>query len=467
MARRMPTRAAFLALALLVAGCGASAPTPSGAVPSDRPGASGSPPATPGGADDAAAVGQAFVEAIAAGDLAAAEAMEDEAMRAAAPAAALGVIWSQLVDQFGAFERFGDVETQEQAPYTRATVPAVFANATVPLLVTVAADGRVAGLHLGAPVAAASPAAYVEPNAFTESEVTVGAAPWELPGTLAMPVGDGPFPAIVLLAGSGPTDRDGTMGVNAPLRDLAQGLASNGIAVLRYDKRTRAHPQEMAATAETITVREEVVDDAVAAIELLRSTPGIDPERVFLAGHSLGGHLAPRVAAEAPGTLAGISLLAANSSSLGSLILDQYAYLAGLGQLGPDPEAQLAELREQVARAQSPDLSPTTPTSDLPLGIPAAYWLDLRAYDPLAIAADLEVPMLFVQGGRDYQVPPSELDAWRAALAGREDVTFREYPALNHLLIAGSGQGRPAEYSEPGHVAPEVVTDLAEWILQR
>ena len=187
-------------------------------------------------------------------------------MRGAAPAAALTQLWGQLEEQFGAFTGVGDVAVKDAAPFVNATVTTSFANATVPLVVTVDAEGLVAGLHLGEPGPAASPpggsaprprapsptpggspAAYVKPDAFTETEVTVGSAPWTLPGTLSMPKGNGPFPAVVLVAGSGPQDRDGTIGPNAPLRDLAWGLASNGIAVLRYDKRTKAHGTEMAA----------------------------------------------------------------------------------------------------------------------------------------------------------------------------------------------------------------------------
>ena len=435
------------------------AATPSPAMPSPAP-------TGPAGGDPAA-IGHAFIDALARGDTAAAEAMEDDAMRAAAPAAALAQLWEQLVTQFGAFEGLGDVETTEQPPYTIATVQATFANASVPLLVTVAGDGRVAGLHLGTPATSPSPAAYVRPDAFTETELAVGSAPWQLPGTLAMPKGDGPFPAVVLLAGSGPQDRDETIGVNTPLRDLAWGLASAGIATLRYEKRTKEHAAEMAAQAATITVREETTDDAIAALEMLRETPGVDPDRVFLAGHSLGGYLAPRIAAQMGDPPAGIALLEANSSPLTTLILDQVEYLAANGSLGPDSGNQLAAVRAQVALAESADLSPSTPASGLPLGVPASYWLDLRTYDPLAISHDLAIPMFFSQGGRDYQVPPDELAAWRKALVGRNDVAFREYPGLNHLLMEGTGPSTPAEYSDPGHVAPELVADLAAWMLEQ
>ncbi len=470
-------RTALAALvAVAVAACtGGPSGTP-GASPSSAP-ASAGPDAS---GVDAGAIGRAFVEALAAGDTAAAEAMEDDTMRSAAPAAALGQLWDQVVGQFGAYQGIGTVETAVTAPYVNATVTTGFARATVPLIVTVDADGRIAGLHLGqpgpapsgassappSPVATASPAGYVDPAAFAETDVTVGAAPWALPGTLSMPVGEGSFPAVVLLAGSGPNDRDETIGPNAPLRDIAGGLASSGIAVIRYDKRTKVYGAQMAADPANMTVQEETVDDALAAVALLRRTPGVDPDRVFVVGHSLGGFLAPRVAQQAKGLVAGIGMLEANTSPLQAVILDQFEYLASEeGGASPQAVAALPAIREQVALVDGGTLSASSPASALPLGVPAAYWLDLRGYDPAATAAGLAMPMFISQGGRDYQVPPSELAGWRSALAGRDDVTIREYPALNHLLIAGTGPSRPAEYAVPGHVDAALVADLAAWVM--
>lgn len=476
MARRMLV-ALFVSL---VAGSCASAglsPSagPSATEPGQSPTASSAASPVPSGSGDPMAVARAYVEALASGNTAGAEAMEDPKLRGAAPAAKLASLWSSIVAQFGAYQGIGGATLAEAAPFTNVTVDALFANASLPLVVTLASDGQVAGFHLGSPgpartpaasgaaVPSAAPAEYVNPAAFTETPVTVGSAPWALPGTVSMPAGAGPFPAVVLLAGSGPQDRDETIGPNKPLRDLAWGLASAGIAVLRYDKRTRVYPAQMAAVAD-ITVKQEVTDDAAAAIGLLRTTAGVDPSRVFLAGHSLGGYLAPRIAAGVPGQLAGIAMLEANSTPLARLVLVQVTYLASL-QGSPDPSAsaQLDALRAQVALAESPDLSPATPASQLPLGVPASYWLDLRTYDPLATAARLPVPMLLTQGGRDYQVPPSELVGWRQALAGK-DATFREYPSLDHLLLSGSGQPSPDEYLVPGHVAPAVMADLVAWV---
>ncbi len=450
-----------LVAASVLAGCGPVTPSP--AAPSGAP----VTPNTSGG--DPAAIGRAFVGALSRGDDATAEAMEDATMRAAAPAATLGQLWAQFITQFGALQNIGGVTTTAQAPYTIAAVETTFANSTVTLTVAISSAGRVSGLHIAKVAASSSapvssPAAYVNPAAFTETAVTVGSAPWALPGTLTMPKGTGPFPAVVLVQGSGPNDRDETFGPNKPFRDLAWGLASRGIAVLRYDKRTFVYGAQMAADT-SITVRQETTDDAIDAIALLRMTPRVDPTRVFLVGHSLGAYLAPRIAAQVPGQLAGIAMLEAPITPLPQLILIQEQYLASLqGSPSPQVEQQLATLKEQVALAESPSLSPSTPASELPLNTPASYWLDLRTYHPVRVATGLTIPMFFSQGERDYQVPPSELHGWDQALVSHPNVTFRTYPAMDHLLLDGSGPATPAEYSVPGHVDSQLVADLAAWL---
>ena len=137
---------------------------------------------------------------------------------------------------------------------------------------------------------------YVDSEAFTEREVTVGRGEWSLPGTLSVPLQGDLHPAVVLVHGSGPNDRDETIGANKPFKDLALGLASKGVAVLRYEKRTLEHGSKMASLMEVLTPEEEVIEDALAAVSLLKETEGIDPDRIYVLGHSLGGTLAPRIA---------------------------------------------------------------------------------------------------------------------------------------------------------------------------
>ncbi len=465
MARSWTSIALLASIALLLAGCGPSraTSTPSPATP---PASAVATPPTASHDLDPSAIGRAYIEALSREDWAGAVAMEDPIMASAAGAVQLQQIAAALVTQYGAYQSIENATTTTQGSYTVVAVAVTFANATVTLDVSLDAAGQVAGLHVGAVAAASSsPAAYVDPNSFTETDVTVGSSPWTLPGTLTMPNGSGPFPAVVLVAGSGPSDRDETFGPNKPLRDVAWGLASSGIAVLRYDKRTLVYGAQM-ATDTSLTVRQETTEDAEAAVTLVRATPNVDPARVFLVGHSLGAYLAPRMAAEIPGQLDGIALLEAPSTPIPQLMLIQTRYLTSLqgGSPGPEAEQQLAALEQQVALAESPTLSPSTPSSELPGSIPASYWLDLQTYHPVTVAAGLDIPMFFSQGTRDYQVPPSELAPWQQALAGHSNVVFKTYPAMDHLLLDGSGPATPAEYGTPGHVDPQLVADVVAWI---
>ncbi|MFE6615899.1 hypothetical protein [Amycolatopsis sp. NPDC057786] len=123
---------------------------------------------------------------------------------------------------------------------------------------------------------------------------------------------------------------------------------------------------------------------------------------------------------------------------------------------------------EQAELVDGPGLSPATPAADLPFGMPAPYWLDLRAYDPVAAAATRDLPMLFLQGERDYQVTiDGDLAGWRAGLVGLPDVTFRTYAADDHLYFPGTGPSLPEDYTRPQHVDPAVSADIAAWLSPR
>jgi uncharacterized protein len=290
--------------------------------------------------------------------------------------------------------------------------------------------------------------------------VTTGAI--HLPATLSLPAGAVHAPAVVLVHGSGPNDRDETVGANKPFRDLAQGLARHGIVVLRYEKRSRAAP--LSFMGRRFTVDDEVVDDALSAAALLRTLPEVDPGRVVVLGHSLGGTLAPRIG-ERDTALAGLVILAGATRPLTDMIEAQFAYLRSLP--GADTAAMdkaLAGMAPGIAavRALTPADSATT---NVFFGAPAAYWLDLAGYDPVQVAETVRMPILILQGGRDYQVTSVDLARWRAGLGGRKNVQILEYPTLNHLFIAGSGLSSPAEYGVPGSVEGQVIADIAAWIL--
>ena len=249
-----------------------------------------------------------------------------------------------------------------------------------------------------------------------------------------MPVGAGPFPAVVLVHGSGPNDRDETVEGNRPFRDLAWGLASRGVAVLRYEKRTRQHGTKLAAVKD-FTVRQETVDDALAAADLLRHTGGIDPRRVFVLGHSLGGMLIPRIGQRDP-QLAGLIVMAGAAKPLEDIILEQVAYLdAADGAVTDSEKSRLESLRAEVARVKAlkPDATGTA------LGAPVSYWLDLQGYNPPAAAKALKAPLLDPPGGARL---PGDDGQLRGLEAGPRGQPRPSTPIPSSTISSSRGRGR-------------------------
>lgn len=343
------------------------------------------------------------------------------------------------------------------------------------VVMSVDEDGVLHGLRFAAASAAAwsAPGYVAARRRFEEHEVVLGSGADAVPGTVTLPRGrarqlaarlNGGVPAVVLLAGGGAFDRDGTVGPNKPLKDLAWGLATRGIATLRFDKPTLVHAEEFEERGYTLT--DEYLPPAVAAIRLLQAHRAVDPHRVFVLGHSAGGKVAPRVARARP-SIAGLILLAADARPMHESAVRVARHVAGLSP-GPEAEAALARLAGQAARAADPALDPHTPATDLPFGLPAAYWLDLRGYDPVGTAAAADRPMFIAQGARDYQVTVEhDLALWRDGLGDRPEVTCRVYPADDHLFFPGTEPATPASYQVAQHVDPVLVTDIAAWIRSR
>ena len=386
-------------------------------------------------------------------------------LRAAVSAETLGLAWAAELNRWGPVAQIGAPASEPaRAGLVRVTVPVTCARGGLTLVMSVDGAGLLHGLRLGPPAVTASwtPPAYAVPRRFEERDVLVGSGPMAVPGTLSVPRGPGGRPGVVLLSGGGPFDRDETTGPNKPLKDLAWGLASRGVAVMRFDKVTFARGAQL-ASAPGFTMEQEYVPHAVAAAGILRDEPAVDPARVFVLGHSAGGRAAPMVAA-AEESVAGLVILAGDAQPLPEAAVRVARYLAGLTP-GPAAEALVSAITRQAAQAQRPDLATATPARDLPFGLPASDWRGLGTYDAVGTAVALELPMLILQGGRDYQVTvQDDLARWQARLGQRPDVTIRVYDADNHLFFRGRGLSGPADYEAAQHVDPAVVADIADWL---
>jgi dienelactone hydrolase len=371
----------------------------------------------------------------------------------------LARLWAQLTDRLGTFDDLTPGAPQAEGEGTCVDLDARFARSDVTLRIVLDAAQRVSGFWVRPPRPRAWTApAYADDACFDEVEVEVGSGP-ALPGTLTLPRTQPPsgVPAVVLVHGSGPNDRDEQLGPNRPFKDLAWGLATRGIAVLRYDKRTHAAPGSLAGHA--VTVERELVVDALAALASVRRASHVDAGRVVVLGHSLGGALAPEIARR-DGAVAGVVLLAPGGARpMAEGLRDQLAHLDRTSGGAPSQLAAARPLLDAlIARALPPDADA--------LGVPASYWYDLDDRRALEAARALTVPLLALFGGRDYQVPEAEAQAWAEALADRPGAELHRFPTLDHLFREGTGMATPSDYLTRGApVAGEVVDLLARWIM--
>lgn len=369
-------------------------------------------------------------------------------------------VWMGLSFQLGGYQAEESAQLLRAGGTEAVRFVLRFERGTCTLRVVLDASGQMSGFWCEAvnPAVAYQPPAYVDQDAFREESVTVSAGQFPLAGTLTLPKKSGPFAAVVLVHGSGPHDADETVGANKPFRDLAGGLATRGIAVLRYEKRTKAHP--LAKPAAEWTPADETMDDALAAVQLLRKRDDIDARRVYILGHSLGGMLAPYMA-QRDDRLAGIIILAGNARSVLDIIEDQTDYLARLGgEPSEQDRAELAKLKERLAAVRAGKAAETEPI----LGVPAVYWERLHKLDPAGTAAQLKLPILVLLGGRDYQATRKDFALWEERLRGRDNAKLKVLDDLNHLFVAGEGRSTPAEYQQAGHVDSAVIALIADWI---
>lgn len=320
--------------------------------------------------------------------------------------------------------------------------------------------------------------AYARQEAFVERPAVVGTAPFELPGMLTLPRAAGRHPAAVLVHASSRHDADETIGGVKFFKDLAWGLASSGVAVLRYEKRTHRYPQITEQPG--FTVKQGVIDDVVSAVGVLAAQPEIDPARIALLGHGVGGMLAPRLAAELEDRVAAIAILAANSRPVEVVTQGQLDYLTRLVERTPatggpaktdhvgrqvhTTSAQLVILRKLLERMCAPDLRPDELLFAGDMKIAGSYFLDLRTYDPFAVAREIRVPILVGHGENDYQITMADLAGWREGLAGRPRTQIRLYAGLNHMFVATTGPSTPEQYLRPDHVAPILIDELAQFV---
>ena len=290
--------------------------------------------------------------------------------------------------------------------------------------------------------------------------IKIGNAPYQLDGILCLPNGMKSPPVVILVQGSGQSDYNETISVNKPFQDIADGLAKQGIATIRYNKRYYQYPQTAPAN---ITIEDEVLNDVSLAINFTKENESTKKSKIYVLGHSLGGMLSPYIA-KTNTDVVGIISMAGTTRRLEDVILDQN--IAAVETMSNKTDAEKKELiatvQADVDKVEA--LKDGDPSVTL-FGVPSSYWLSLNKIDTSKISKSLTIPMLILQGKADFQVSPDiDYKAWQDMLSGKSNVTFKLYDNLNHLFIQTNGKKDTTEYSIKGTVDKQVLTDITTWI---
>lgn len=370
--------------------------------------------------------------------------------------------WEPLLKNYGKLIKQDSELFESSKQYPSVFLGCVFEKATYDMKVVFNPDKKIVGFFMLPPRTKAhyKLPSYAQPENFILREVTVTTDTFKLPATLMLPKNVKHPPLVVFVHGSGPEDRDETIQPNKPFLDIAVGLAAHGIASLRYDKRTFVYGMKSMPDVNKMTPKEEVTDDALSAIRLARSLSEIDTANIIVLGHSLGGQFAPKIA-ELDKHLAGIIMMAAPARKFEDVVLDQLEFLLPQQMAREKAIQQIKQASEQVERIKKHQYSDTTSASQL-LGLPPAYWEYLSHDDQIKTTASLTIPVLILQGEKDFQAGPKDFEIWKEALVKNNNVSFMLFPGLYHLFMPG--QGTFTDYQTASNVSENVINVISGWI---
>ncbi|NLF28438.1 MAG: alpha/beta fold hydrolase [Clostridiales bacterium] len=394
-------------------------------------------------------------------------ARSDTAMQAALGSAdGYKALWAQLTDMMGAFAEASAEKSVQQGGFTLVHVRCAFESMDAALMIVVNEQRQLSGISVLSVTAKSTEEAVL--GEFVEEAIQLRPGAVDATdGLLTLPEGSGPFPAVIMLHGSGSADMDEAVFANAPFRDLARGLAELGVASLRYDKFTYAHPDLIGAD---FTVEKEYVRDALDAARILLADARIG--EIYVLGYSMGAMLAPRVMtalqSEAGDRLAGGVLLAGTPLHLWEVQhrqnLDAIAKLSGDEKAAAEALVA-AELEKFGALSQ---LTGEQLMAETLFGIPAYYQVEEMSIDPVESALALGLRLFIAQGAKDWQTRPENgIELWKAQLPEGFDATYHLYEDMNHMLsdMEGESTGTPSDYMDAGaRVSAELIGDIAQWI---
>ena len=414
-----------------------------------------------------------FVYQLFSGNTASLSTMMNEALKPNLPEQALTIIGQQYSAVYGKPLMQQSLTVENNGVHTNVVM--VYETNVLPLVITIRFDSNqlIDDLYIEQVTVANS---YQKPaydiGNYSETDVVIGEGTFAVPGTLTIPEGEGPFPAVVLVHGSGPHDRDSTIGAVKIFKDIAVGLAAQNIATLRYEKVTKEHNVKVASLPQ-FTLKNESVDDSILAVKLLKDRNDIDSANIYVVGHSQGGYVVPKIFEnDNNNDIAGAILLSAPSGNMTDVLKEQQAdALNRLKALGYSPEIIASQEQTASFISQTVDLinDPQYSIENLPesFPIPPAYWwYEQRDYIPSQVAKLQTERMLIIQGENDWQVSMNQFNGWKEELKERTNISYISYPNINHVLTEYEELSIGTEYYLPSNVSGKLIADMAKWIKQ-
>jgi len=370
-------------------------------------------------------------------------------------------MWGSIPKYMGEYKGYSSIESSKKDSIDVVAVRCEFQKTKMDLQFSFNQNKKIIGMFFVPPKSKMTynTPEYAQQNKYYETKIAVKTGTMSMPGALCVPNNTKNPPVVILLAGSGPNDKDETIGPNKILKDLAVGLASNGIATCRYDKRTLTYGKDL----KDVDLNAEVIEDAINAAAMLKKNPDFKNSKIYIVGHSLGAMCAPLIASKSK-QVNGIVLLAGNARPLEDLLVEQITYIYGLDTLDEEEQKEIAMLKDQIKLVKDPKLLKAAKKEDLPLNLESKYWQSFANYKQLQVAKKIKQPILILQGERDYQVTMTDFNLWKENLSSNPKNQFISYSTLNHLFMNGVGKSVPTEYEKQGNVDAKVILDIVSWI---
>lgn len=369
-------------------------------------------------------------------------------------------LWVMLEKQFGPFTSTTYQNTFNKEDISISNFLFKTEKASFTLEVAQNSKGEISGFYIK-PMSYSMPD-YAANAKFGKENIVIKTGEFELSGEIILPLGVANPPLVILVHGSGPHDRDETIGPNKVFYDLALGLAAKGVATLRYEKRSKVY--DSLFKYHPFSLKEETIDDAISAINLAKQSTLIDTSKIFVLGHSLGAMAAPYINNNS--NCAGAIMFSGPYRSLTEIMPQQIEYLAGLdGKINKAEKKTIQQYKDRATIIRSGMYDSTTSYNDLMGYWPGYFWKTEQNYLPPAHIEKGTKPLLILHGSRDYQIDPvKDYEPLRNLCNQKSNCHAILYQGLNHLFIKGEGQPNPSEYFIPGNVDERVISDIAVWV---